>query len=58
MAKNTGQGSRQGMVKDRVQIPNPVTGRYVKIDMRTGRIIDSKRTKGPYIGIRDVTRNR
>ena len=58
MAKNTGQGSRQGMVKDRVQILNPMTGRYMRIDLRTGRIIDSKETKGPYKGIRDITRNR
>ncbi len=57
MAKNTGLGSRQGMVKDRSQILNPVTSRYVKIDMRTGRIIHSKKTNGPYKGIRNVTRD-
>ena len=58
MAKNTGQGSREGMVKDRAQILHPVTGRFVKIDTTTGRIVDTKKTKGPYKGIRDITRKR
>lgn len=46
-------GSRSGPVKNRIQIKNPVTGRYVKIDTRTGRIIDHKKSKGPYKGIRE-----
>lgn len=41
---------------DRVQIKSSVTGRYVKIDSRTGRIMDEKKTRGPYKGIEDVTR--
>ena len=52
MAKNTGTGSRAGTIKDRVQVKNPVTGRYVKLDTRTGRILDHKKSKGPYKGIR------
>lgn len=55
MAKNTGQGSRKGAVKGRVQALNPVTRRYVKIDTDTGRIIDHKKTSGPYKGVREVT---
>lgn len=43
------------MVKGRVQALNPATQRYVKIDTDTGRIIDHKRTPGPYKGIREVT---
>lgn len=52
MAKNTGEGSRKGAVKERVQALNPVTQRYVKIDTTTGRIIDHKKSEGPYKGIR------
>ena len=52
MGKNTGSGSRTGAVKQRVQIKNPVTGRYVKIDTRTGRIIAHKKSPGPYKGVR------
>jgi hypothetical protein len=52
MASNTKKGSRQGAVKDRVQVRNPVTKRWVKIDTRSGRIIDSKTSAGPYKGIK------
>ena len=55
VAKNTGNGSRKGAVKDRVQALNPVTKRYVKIDTGTGRIVDHKKTAGPYKGVREVT---
>ena len=51
MGKNTGSGTRPGVVKNRIQVRNPVTDRYVKIDTTTGRIIDRKKTKGPYKGI-------
>ena len=51
MAKNTGDGSRKGAVKDRLQALNPVTKRYVKIDTSTGRIVDHKKTAGPYKGV-------
>lgn len=34
--------------KDIVQIRNPRTGHYVKIDRDKGRILDSKKTSGPY----------
>lgn len=55
VAKNTGTGSRKGAVKERVQALNPVTKRYVKIDTSTGRIVDHKKTAGPYKGVREVT---
>jgi hypothetical protein len=53
MGKNTGEGYRQGSVKDRVQIRNPRTDRYVKVDTKTGRILEQKKTKGPYKGVRE-----
>lgn len=52
MSRNTGKGSRAGAVKNRVQVKNPVTGRYVKIDTQTGRVVHHKKTAGPYKGIR------
>ena len=54
MAKNTGDGSRKGAVKDRLQALNPVTKRYVKIDTSTGRIVDHKKTAGPYKGVQEA----
>lgn len=58
MAKNTGRSSRTGAVKERAQAKNPVTGRYVKIDTSTGRIIDHKKTPGPYKGVKVVNRKK
>ena len=52
MATNTKSGSRNGAVKNRVQVLNPVTKRWVKLDTTTGRIIDHKKTSGPYKGVR------
>lgn len=34
-----------------VQIKNPKTKRYTKIDKARGKIISSKKTAGPYPGI-------
>jgi hypothetical protein len=51
MSKNTGEDFSRVAVKERVQIQNPVTGRWVKIDTATGRIIDEKKTPGPYKGV-------
>lgn len=51
MAKNTDTG-REASVKERVQVLNPLTERWVKVDTNTGRIIDHKRTPGPYKGIK------
>ena len=52
MATNTNKGTRKGAVKNRVQVLNPVTKRWVKLDTTTGRIIDHKKTAGPYKGVR------
>lgn len=34
--------------RDVVQVRNPKTDRYVKIDRTKGRIISHKKSKGPY----------
>lgn len=34
--------------KDIVQVKNPKSGHYVKIDRGAGKIIDHKKSKGPY----------
>jgi hypothetical protein len=51
MAKQSSKG-RSGAVKHRVQVKNPVTNRWVKIDTTSGRIVDHKKTPGPYKGVR------
>ncbi len=37
--------------KDIVQVKNPKTDRYVKIDRDEGKIISHKKSEGPYKGI-------
>ena len=40
-----------GKKRDVVQTKNPRTGRYVKIDRSAGRILDHKKSKGPFKGV-------
>ena len=51
MAKNTGKGYRVGPIKDRVQNKAP-NGNPIKIDTKTGKIIDQKTTPGDYKGVK------
>jgi hypothetical protein len=51
MATNTGKDSRKGSVSGRVQVLNPRTEKWVKLDTATGRILDHKKSSGPYKGI-------
>ncbi len=37
--------------RDVVQVKNPKTDRYVKIDRSRGRIVDHKKSAGPYKNI-------
>ena len=53
MAKNTGEGYRQGAVKDRSQAHNPKTDSWVKRDSDTGRFLDNKTSDNtPFKGVR------
>ena len=58
MATNTGKGYRQGSVKDRTQVPNPVNGNYTKRDTETGRFIDQKHGGEPFKGVAKETDDR
>ncbi len=51
MAKQT-DDKRMGAVKGRVQALDPHTGKWIKIDTGTGKIIADKKTVRPYKGIR------
>jgi len=37
--------------KDVVQVKNPKSGHYVKIDRSAGKIIDHKKSTGPFKGV-------
>lgn len=37
--------------RDVVQVKNPRTERYVKIDRAAGRILSHKKSKGPYANV-------
>jgi hypothetical protein len=37
--------------KDVVQVKNPKTGHYVKIDRSAGKIVSHKKSEGPYKGV-------
>lgn len=54
MAKNppSGDNRRVGAVKNRVQVLNPKTGQWTKIDTTTHRIIGQKKGGAPYKGVR------
>lgn len=45
-------GRRKGAVKNRSQVKNPKTGRYVKRDSETGRFMDMKSDSKPFKGVR------
>jgi hypothetical protein len=48
----TGDGRRQGAVRDRSQAYNPQNGRWVKRDADTGRFMDQKADNKPFKGVR------
>ncbi|TLM62277.1 MAG: hypothetical protein FDZ69_13175 [Deltaproteobacteria bacterium] len=54
MAKNPpiGDGHRNGAVRDRSQVQNPVNGNWIKRDTITGRFIDQKSDGTPFKGVR------
>jgi hypothetical protein len=54
MAKNgtSGDGHRNGAVKERSQTYNPKTEQYVKRDTNTGRYMDVKQDGTPFKGVR------
>ncbi len=53
MAKNgkTGDGHRNGAVKERTQTFNPKTETWVKRDSETGRFMDGKSDGTPFKGV-------
>lgn len=51
MATNTNEDYRKGAVRERVQLLNPLTKQWVKIDTKSGRIVDVKKTAGPFKGV-------
>ena len=55
MAKNgkTGDGHRNGAVRERSQVQNPKTGLYVKRDTNTGKFMDNKTSGGKFKGVRE-----
>jgi hypothetical protein len=58
MATNTNDGYRKGSVKDRVQVYNPKTELYSKIDTNTGKIIDTKTSGGKFKGVAEYKDDR
>lgn len=53
MATNPPKGpGRHGMVRDRSQIYNPKTERFVKRDTNTGRFLDVKANDKPFKDVR------
>ncbi|MBN8708122.1 MAG: hypothetical protein J0I10_02005 [Verrucomicrobia bacterium] len=47
-----GDGHRNGAVRDRSQVFNPKTERYVKRDADSGKFIDQKSDAKPFKGVR------
>jgi hypothetical protein len=57
MATNTGNGSRKGAVKNRVQYFSAHTGHYIKKDSETGLILEVKEDGQPFKGVRKLKTN-
>jgi len=47
-----GDGHRNGAVRDRSQVFNPKTERYVKRDADSGKFMDQKSDTKPFKGVR------
>ena len=47
-----GDGHRNGAVRNRSQVFNPINERFVKRDTETGRFIDQKADSTPFKGVR------
>jgi hypothetical protein len=47
-----GDGHRNGAVRDRSQVFNPVTEQWVKRDAETGKFMDVKQDGEPFKGVR------
>ena len=54
MATNppSGDGHRNGAVRDRSQVYNPQNDRWTKRDGDTGRFMDQKQNNEPFKGVR------
>ncbi len=53
MAKNGAKGSgRLGAISGRSQVQNPKSGLWTKRDTSTGRFLATKKTGGPFKGVR------
>jgi hypothetical protein len=52
MAKNTGKGYREGEVRQRSQIHNPLTDEWVKRNTKTGRFVEVNKSGEPFKGVR------
>ncbi len=54
MAKNKpyGDNARKGAVKERAQVFNPKTEKWVKRDANNGRFMDVKKDGTPFKGVR------
>jgi hypothetical protein len=57
MAKNTGNNTRQGAVKERSQTFNPKTNCFVKRDTTTGQFLSCKKDD-PFKGIKKEIKDR
>lgn len=52
MATNTGNGFRNGPVRDRFQMLNPATGLFTVFSVSMGKILRVKKSPGKAKGIR------
>jgi hypothetical protein len=52
MATNTGRGYRRGEVRNRSQVRNPGSGRWVERDATTGRFLNVKSDRVRFKGVR------
>jgi hypothetical protein len=51
--KPVGDGHRNGAVRKRSQLENPITGTMTKRNLETGEFMDVKKEEGKFKGVRE-----
>jgi hypothetical protein len=51
--KPAGDGHRNGAVKKRSQLDNPITGTKTKRNLESGEFMEVKKTEGKFKGVRE-----
>jgi len=52
ISRDRKDGHRNGAVRDRSEVQNPISGNWTKSDTETGHFVDQKKDSHPFKGVR------